>query len=188
MQRDVVAPRRLEKAVMSRSLADDEESATSSEPKTSSAVDVRTMTARATVFIADDDAVFRSILRKELHGLGYDVCEVSDGAQAIEALALAADGLAAYPDVVLLDVCMPELSGLGVLRMMRRFSNPPPTFLLTGFADPSVDVVAHNLGATRLFHKPIDLEELVSAVLDAVKSPGKRSSIPPSSGSLTSKR
>lgn len=174
---------------MTRSLADDEDTTTSSEPKTSTAVDVNAMTTRATVFIADDDAVFRSILRKELHGLGYDVCEASDGAQAIEVLALAADGLAAYPDVVLLDVCMPELSGLGVLRMMRRFKNPPPTFLLTGFADPSVDVVAHNLGATRLFHKPIDLEELVSAVLDAAKSPGKRSSIPPSlAGSPASRR
>jgi DNA-binding response OmpR family regulator len=123
--------------------------------------------ARTTILLADDDDECRSLLKKELVREGYDVVEATDGIQALELLSMAADGHGDVPDVVVLDVCMPGYSGLGVLKLMRRFAHLPPTLLITGFADLSVDLIAKSLGAVRVFHKPLDLDEVLAAVRDA---------------------
>lgn len=124
-----------------------------------------------TIFVADDDDVFRRVLGLTLREQGYRVIEVSNGAAAMEALAAAADGFGPMPDLVVLDVCMPEYSGLGVLGLLRRLHRRPPTFLVTGFEDASIDQVGERRGATCVFHKPIDLEVLVTAIHDALGGP-----------------
>ncbi len=121
-----------------------------------------------TVFLADDDALFRALLKEELSAHGYVVQDVSDGAQALELLSMAADGLSAPPDVVLLDVRMPGYSGLGVLNVMRRFAKRPPTLLLTAVTDPSIDILARTMGALGVLHKPIDLNAVLQAIDHAV--------------------
>lgn len=121
-----------------------------------------------TILLADDDDVFRKLLARALESSGYRVRQVSNGADAIEALARAADGEGEMPDLVVLDACMPELSGLGILAVMRRFPRRPPTFMVTGFAHGSVDVVATLRGANRVFHKPIELDELLAAIRAAL--------------------
>jgi DNA-binding response OmpR family regulator len=120
--------------------------------------------APATVLLADDDDDFRLPLRKLLVQEGYDVIDVADGAMALELLAEAADGKRTTPDIVLLDVMMPGCSGLGILSAMRRFEHRPTTLLLTSFADASVDVVARRLGAARVFHKPIDVDDVLASL------------------------
>lgn len=124
-----------------------------------------------TIFMADDDDVFRTAVARELKTLGYRVVQAADGASALVELAACADGLAPMPDLVLLDVCMPEYSGLGVLSVMRRFETPPPTFIVTGFPDPSLESLAQGRGAARVFHKPVDLDELLAAVVAIVPPP-----------------
>ncbi|MBX3197882.1 MAG: response regulator [Labilithrix sp.] len=131
---------------------------------------------RPTVFLADDDDLFRAVLRDELIAHGYAVEDVSDGAQALELLAMAADGLAAPPDVVVLDVRMPGYSGLGVLNVMRRFAKRPPTLLLTAVPDTSIDVLARTMGAFGVLHKPVELDDILDAVEEAVLSKGRRRS------------
>jgi DNA-binding response OmpR family regulator len=120
-----------------------------------------------TVFIADDDDLQRGVLRRVLEAEGYEVVEASNGADALLFLASAADGERPLPDVLILDVGMPGLSGLGVLRALSRFERAPPTLVVTGFRDPSVELVARRFGALRLMHKPLDLEEVCAAVLEA---------------------
>lgn len=129
---------------------------------------------RLTVFLADDDDLFRMILKDELIAHGYVVEDVSDGAQALELLAMAADGLAASPDVVVLDVRMPGYSGLGVLNVMRRFAKRPPTLLLTAVPDTSIDVLARTMGAFGVLHKPIELDDVLDAIHDAALSKAAR--------------
>ena len=129
---------------------------------------------RPTVFLADDDDLFRMVLKDELIAHGYAVEDVSDGAQALELLAMAADGLAASPDVVVLDVRMPGYSGLGVLNVMRRFAKRPPTLLLTAVPDTSIDVLARTMGAFGVLHKPVELDEILDAIQDAVLSKATR--------------
>jgi CheY-like chemotaxis protein len=125
--------------------------------------------ARARILLADDDELFRATLREELVEQGYEVIETSNGAEALEELARAADARGAVPDVLVLDVCMPGLSGLGVLDIMRRFPQQPPTLLITGFADKSIDVFASRFGAYRVLRKPVDLDEVLAAVVDAAQ-------------------
>lgn len=125
---------------------------------------------RATIFVADDDDAYRRGVASELRANGYHVIEAASGAEALEALAAAADGLTTMPDLVLLDVCMPGYSGLGILGVMRRFPHPPPAFLVTSFDHLSLDVIAGRRGAARIFHKPVELAELVAAVDDLLRS------------------
>lgn len=120
------------------------------------------------VLIADDDDDCRAILRRALEVEGFDVIEVSHGDEALEALARAADHLTRVPDAVILDVCMPGYSGLGILRVMRRFPSRPPTFVVTGFTDPSVETFARNFGAVRVFTKPVDLSLLIDEMVRAL--------------------
>jgi len=127
------------------------------------------------VFLADDDEVLRLVLKEELLAHGYAVEDVGDGARALELLSMAADGLAPIPDVVILDVRMPGYSGLGVLNVMRRFARRPPTLLLTGVQDPSIDILGRTLGAYRVLHKPIELCAVLEAVRDAATSMRARS-------------
>lgn len=125
----------------------------------------------ATVLIADDDEDTRTALREILVAGGSRVIEAADGTRALEILALAADGRAPLPDLVLLDFVMPGLSGLGILGVMRRFPRMPPTILMTGFPDPSVETFARALGVVRVLRKPIDEEALSRAILEALRQP-----------------
>jgi CheY-like chemotaxis protein len=133
----------------------------------------RIRVAAATVLLADDDEGVRCVLKDLLTGEGYAVVEAADGAAALELLASAADGGMAFPDVVLLDFMMPGFSGLGILRVMRRLSRMPPTIIMTGFPDPSVDVLARNLGAVRVLRKPLAEARLKATVLECVLLPAR---------------
>jgi len=128
-----------------------------------------TLTTPANVLLADDDDSFRKTLREVLEEEGYAVTEASNGIEAIELLASAADGQRAVPDVVVLDVCMPGYSGLGVLSVMRRFRDRPRAIVVTGFTDPSVKTFAKRLGAVRVVPKPVDLDLLLSEIMAAAK-------------------
>lgn len=119
----------------------------------------------ASVLVADDDLAFRSMMRRRLVRHGYEVLEASDGEAALDVLSGSVQ-----PDVVVLDVMMPRCSGLGVLDILRTLKRMPPTLLVTGFDDRSVDVVAGRLGALRVFHKPFELDELLDGILEAAKA------------------
>jgi CheY-like chemotaxis protein len=125
------------------------------------------------VLVADDDEDLRGMLRELFASKGYDVVEAADGDEALELLSSAADGGAVLPDVVLLDFIMPGFSGLGILRVMRRFMNMPPTIIMTGFPDPSVDAFARNLGAVCVLRKPLDAEALLALVLECAPILGR---------------
>jgi CheY-like chemotaxis protein len=126
----------------------------------------------ATVLVADDDPEARSIIAHVLADEGYRVIEAADGTQALEILSRAADQKEALPDVVLLDFVMPGFSGLGILRIMRRFERVPATIVMTAFPDPSVESFATALGALRVLRKPIELDELCEVVLEAASPRG----------------
>jgi CheY-like chemotaxis protein len=116
------------------------------------------------VLVADDDADMRHALSLLLSRGGYQVLETGDGAQALELLAAAADGDGPRPDVLILDFCMPELSGIGVLKVLRRFGRVPPTILITGFPGSSVEAFARSAGALTVLRKPVDGDDVLAAV------------------------
>ncbi len=114
------------------------------------------------VAVVDDDARQRALLRGALEGAGYSVCEAGDGEGA---LALAE----ARPlDAMVLDVRMPRMNGLEALASLRRGHPEVRVILLTAFIDLRDAVVAIKSGAADYLEKPVDLDELVVAVDEAL--------------------
>jgi CheY-like chemotaxis protein len=99
------------------------------------------------VLVASDDAWSRALLERELGVLGYQVTQVNDGAQVLEALAWAVDGRGSWPDVLLLDLRSSPFGGLDVLSALRDFAEVPPTVLVSVLGDRSVDVTVSTFRA-----------------------------------------
>lgn len=119
------------------------------------------------VLVADDDAASRRAMRLILLEDGYEVVEYEDGAEALCSLAKATDDARPLPAALVLDFCMPGLSGIGLVQVLRRFARIPPTILVTGFPDASVELFAHRVGVARVLRKPVDADELRGAITDA---------------------
>ena len=115
---------------------------------------------KITVLIADDHPVVRQGLRVLL-SLEDDievVGEVGDGAEAVDLAA------ALVPDVILLDLKLPVLDGLGVLADLRDRGLPSHTLVLTSVADQASVTVAMRAGAAGFLYKDVDPDALVRAV------------------------
>ena len=111
----------------------------------------------ATILVCDDDPSLRELVRAVL-GPRYRFVEAADGA---EALALARED---RPDLVVLDVMLPGLSGIEVLEELRTDSDLSsiPVVVITAWSHAELD--AQMAGADRFVSKPFDPDELSSAV------------------------
>lgn len=108
------------------------------------------------LLIIDDDAPFRDSLAEWLSGSGYDVEQVSTAKDALNTI----NSLA--PDVILLDLHMPGLSGFEFLQKLTEQGTNTPVIVITGAATMSDAVQALRLGASDFLNKPI----MDMAVLD----------------------
>jgi PAS domain S-box-containing protein len=110
-----------------------------------------------TILVVDDDASIRELLHQELESAGYAVAEAKDGRDALAYVKRA------RPDLVILDVMMPELSGFDVAAVLR---NDPQTFnipivMLSIIHDRER---GYRLGVDRYFTKPMDVKLLLSEI------------------------
>ena len=110
---------------------------------------------RHTVLIVEDEASFIEALSIGLDAEGFDVAVARDG---LEALTVFEE---VQPDIVLLDVMLPKLSGIDVCRQMRRKSNVP-IIMVTAKAAEIDTVVGLEVGADDYITKPFRLRELVA--------------------------
>jgi len=119
------------------------------------------------ILIADDESHIRRILEFNLKRAGYEVLTTEDG-QAALALALSA-----RPDLVILDVSMPELTGLDVCRRLKADAalEATPVFLLTARGQESDAEAGRVAGADQFFTKPFSPKHLVEQVRNAVGDP-----------------
>jgi two-component system alkaline phosphatase synthesis response regulator PhoP len=110
-----------------------------------------------TVLVVDDEATMRETLAWNLDRDGYRVLEAADGAEALRVFR------DQRPDLVLLDVMLPEISGVEVCRRMRAESDVP--ILMLTARDSEVDkVVGLEVGADDYVTKPFSLRELLARV------------------------
>lgn len=107
----------------------------------------------ATVLVVEDDDEVRSVLVRELGSRGYRVQEATDGTSALERWE------ASRPDVVLLDLGLPDIDGLDVIRRIRRDAMTPIVILSARFAERE-KVEALERGADDFVTKPFGLDEL----------------------------
>jgi CheY-like chemotaxis protein len=112
------------------------------------------------ILIADDDALVRLIARAVVEKAGMVAIEATDGAQALAAL-----GGRDRIDLVLLDLDMPVVGGLDVLRRMRAHpaTERIPVLVLTGAEGDEIQM-AIALGAAGVFPKPIAAERLLTRI------------------------
>ncbi|PJA39763.1 MAG: DNA-binding response regulator, partial [Lysobacterales bacterium CG_4_9_14_3_um_filter_62_6] len=112
------------------------------------------------VCLVDDQTLVRQGIRSllELSDCIRVVAEAADGAQAISVIPRV------KPDVVLLDMRMPKLSGLDVLKQLHALGSLPPTIILTTFDDEQLVLAGLKAGARGFLLKDVSLEQLVDAV------------------------
>jgi two-component system response regulator (stage 0 sporulation protein F) len=131
-----------------------------------------------TVLVADDDDDMRDLIAATLRSDGYEVLEATDGVDLLDRLERALDDPSERPDVVVTDIMMPRLSGLGVLDALRRAQLHVPVILMTVLADQSVHIVARRLGAVGVLRKPFDADDLRAAVVGACLAHQRKQSPP----------
>jgi len=108
------------------------------------------------VLLADDDRAIRESLERALELEGYAVTSVIDGVQALSAARRDA------PDVVVLDVMMPGVDGLGVCRVLRADGIRIPILMLTARVELTDRVAGLDAGADDYLAKPFELDELLA--------------------------
>lgn len=110
------------------------------------------------VLVVDDEEIVRHILRSKLESCGYEVVEARDGRKAVSHLDKSTF------DVVITDILMPEMDGLETLLYVKRTQPRLPVIAITGAANELHLDNARSLGASRVFAKPFELEEIAAAV------------------------
>jgi len=124
------------------------------------------------VMVADDDDDFRAGIVAALQAQGHSTIEARDGKELLDLLQQTQDAKPSRrPDVLLADVKMPNLSGLGVLEELRRLHWNVPVVAMTGLRDASIGTVAMRLGAFGVLHKPFDTAQMLTALRAATTRP-----------------
>jgi len=123
------------------------------------------------ILVVDDERLVRWSLQQKCEEWGYDVIEAEGGTSALR--------LAQHesPDLVLLDVRMPDLNGLQVLEQLKKNPGAPAVIMIT--ADPQLDDVksALKLGAYDFVGKPLDFDELHVTIQNALEANRLRSEV-----------
>ena len=110
------------------------------------------------VLVVDDEQAVRESLRRSLAFNGYKVLLAGDGGEALEVIR------AEEPDLVILDVMMPNVDGLETCRILRSSGDDRPILLLTARDGVSDRVAGLDAGADDYLPKPFALEELLARV------------------------
>jgi CheY-like chemotaxis protein len=124
------------------------------------------------VLIADDDRLVRTMLTELLAELGHAVVEADNGADAVALARREA------PDLLILDLLMPRLSGLDALQALRAGGLRAPAVLLTAISDGSVRAMEGADAVDVLLEKPVTRRRLSRALARALRAWTERTAAP----------
>jgi two-component system, OmpR family, KDP operon response regulator KdpE len=114
------------------------------------------------VLIVDDEPPIRKLLRMGLGTQGYEILDAPNGKTALTLL----DG---KPDLVILDLGLPDIGGLDLLAMIRARNDTVPIIVLSSRGDEAGKVKALDLGADDYLTKPFGMEELLARMRAALR-------------------
>ena len=117
---------------------------------------------KAHILLTDDESLVRRALNKRLTKEGYKVSEAENGTDGIQ---LARGGV----DLVILDLKLPDMSGVQVLKQLKENDPELPVIMMTGYGSVNSAVEALKLGAFDYIGKPCNLDELVHQVAKAIE-------------------
>jgi two-component system KDP operon response regulator KdpE len=135
------------------------------------------MNRQAVILIVDDEPQLLRALRASLPAAGYEVITAQDGEEALEKIKHE------MPDLVILDLVMPGLSGLDVCRQVRTFS-AVPIIILSAKGNDQSKVTVLDAGADDYVTKPFSLDELLARIRVALRRLSTFSTISTSNTSL----
>lgn len=115
------------------------------------------------LLVVDDDAGIRTLLSNFFNDEGYEVLAAADGREALEV------NEAENPDLILLDISMPEIDGVTVLKTIGKTRSKPPVIMITGDSETKRVNQLLKLGACEYILKPFDLENLKEKVSARLK-------------------
>ncbi len=110
------------------------------------------------ILVVDDESNMRRGLRDNLEFEGYEVTEAEDGLNALDVLK------EIQPDLIILDVMMPKLSGFEVCKQLRKEGDETPIILLTARGEEIDKVLGLEMGADDYVQKPFSIRELIARV------------------------
>ncbi|HEV8229046.1 MAG TPA: sigma-54 dependent transcriptional regulator [Candidatus Limnocylindria bacterium] len=114
--------------------------------------------AQRTILVADDDASIRSLLKQLLQDEGYAVLEAATGTEVVSQVSETS------PDLVIMDVRMPELDGIEALPKVKSSSPKTSVLIMTAFGSSNAAIKAMELGAFDYITKPFELDKISHTV------------------------
>ena len=111
-----------------------------------------------TILLVDDSFIARHGIKTLLSGEDYHIVEAQDGREALELIERL------HPQLVLLDLLMPQPDGLAVLEELQRFPEAPPVIVLSADIQETTQQRCFELGAVNFMKKPPRREELIAAI------------------------
>jgi two-component system, response regulator RegA len=128
---------------------------------------VRRSKMRPTILVVEDDNAFRSLLVSALDARGYDTRGVSDGSSAIAAAREDA------PEMAVVDLRLPDQSGLDVVRELKALEPSIAIVVLTGYGSIATALEAVRLGAVHYLTKPTDPDRILAAFDRGLAAPAR---------------
>ncbi len=123
------------------------------------------------ILVVDDEPQIQRFLKPSLTAAGYEVVEAATGAEALKAVATQA------PDLVILDLGLPDMDGKEVIASLRGWSDIP-IVILSARDRESEKIAALDLGADDYVEKPFGIGELTARIRTALRHRGRRDAIP----------
>ncbi len=114
------------------------------------------------VLVVDDEPPIRKLLRMSLSTQGYEILDAPSGKVALELIAH-------KPDLIILDLGLPDVDGLELLRQMREKNEGVPIVVLSSRGEEAAKVQALDLGADDYVTKPFGLDELLARIRAALR-------------------
>ena len=118
--------------------------------------------ARLKILVIDDEPPIRKLVRMGLNAQGYDVVEATNGKTGLELLVQ-------NPDLIILDLGLPDIQGLELLRTIRGRNEGVPVVVLSSRGDEAGKVQALDLGADDYVTKPFGMDELLARMRAALR-------------------
>lgn len=119
------------------------------------------------ILVVDDEPDFLDLLKIRLEANGYEVITADNGLTALEIVKKD------KPDAMLLDILMPNIDGLEVLRRIRQENKDLPVFIITAFSNEERFKVANNLNASGFIVKTSDLKEEIDRITGVLRMSDK---------------
>src|SRR5438132_12473963 len=119
------------------------------------------MNRKIRVLVVDDDSLLRKLIADQLSRAEFEAAPAASARDALDVLR------EADYDVVLLDIMMPDLSGLDALREIRKFEDPPEVVMLTADTSLATGIEAMRHGAYDYLTKPATLDEMEAVIRKA---------------------